>query len=817
MSGFDVQMRSDAMIGQAKQQGLALEMQAAAGSRQAISQAGQQIQQQMQFNRQMDQRRQQFDAQLAQRADQFDRSLDQSQEQFNQKMGQQASQFEQTYAQSAAQFAASEELRRAELELRSQEVDSKLRLNEHTIEQAAVQQKLEAMRAMLELGQYMTTNNLQKEQLRAARLANKQMEEAMKPTGTGSERMLKLMESRTALVNLAAGGRVIRDGQIVNDEDAAKVLLDNLGYVGSRAKSSGASGSMGLSELLRLRESLIRQGTNNFEGFSLDTLLKQGGEGSIELFHRADQLIRGTLGMSAEEAERVNKPAVARAVEQVVDQQIQALRAEAPTTTQPSAVTTPPVEQPVPVDPPVPGEQPVTGEQLFRVDPLSRPIGPMTEPGGFGANPEAIQGFEPLATAGQPPDRPVEPVGSQQTAQIQPEGSQPNIPYDVRMAGGYSLDALAQNPAGSDLLNQLGALGENGQQAVNRMGVMLGTAANQLAQMGVDADYASQEIVESFVNGNNLPLTAEVMLGTGVPVENVKAWMMMRPALRDYTAEYREEMVDEAIAYVQQQFQPQPVSSDRPLGAAASVQQAFNLAGNIQDRAQDVVDVGSSVVQAGVDAAKQIAGTAKQSAKSAQRLAEAMYPVIDGMPIDMAGTALDQAEDQLRQMGGQSSQNLMEAVRLVRGKLKEPRTTDEAAPFTKASEQLEGMGGLAAERVLPTIERLRGKVRQRRDLSVERSMQLERDVQKAIRDLQTDMGYIRQKGPGVIKQMMIDRMNLTEQQALKMMDWDGNNESEIASNRVEEYRDILRRHMTDELDRKIKQLEQTYLKTEQKR
>jgi len=127
------------------------------------------------------------------------------------------------------------------------------------------------------------------------------------------------------------------------------------------------------------------------------------------------------------------------------------------------------------------------------------------------------------------------------------------------------------------------------------------------------------------------------------------------------------------------------------------------------------------------------------------------------------------------------------------------------------------MGGLAAERVLPTIERLRGKVRQRRDLSVERSMQLERDVQKAIRDLQTDMGYIRQKGPGVIKQMMIDRMNLTEQQALKMMDWDGNNESEIASNRVEEYRDILRRHMTDELDRKIKQLEQTYLKTEQKR
>lgn len=811
MSGFDVQMRSDAMIGQAKQQGLALEMQAAAGSRQAISQAGQQIQQQMQFSRQMDQRRQQFDAQLAQRADQFDRSLEQSQEQFNQQMGQRASQFEQTYEQNAAQFAAAQEVQQAELELREQEVKSKLRLNEHTIEQAAVSQKIEAMRAMLELGQYMTSNKLAKQQLRGATLANDQLEKSMQPEGKGSERIANMLNSRTALVNLAAGGRVIRDGMIVQDADAAKVLLDNLGYVGSAAKKASSSGSMGLSELLRLRESLMRQGDTGFDGFSLDRLRDHAG--SVELLTRTDQLIRMTLGMSAEQAEQVDKPAVGRAVQQVVEQQISALRAADPTTTQPGETTAPPAQ---PVVDPVSPAQPAGGAQVEPpAEQLPRP--PMTEPGGFGANPEAIQGFEPLSTAGQPPDRPVEPVGSPQTVQIQPEGSQQQIPYDVRMAGGYGLDALAQSPAGSDLLNQLGALGENGQQAVSRMGVMLGTAANQLAQMGVDPAFASQEIATSFVNGDNLPLTAEVMLGTGIPVENVKAWMMMRPALRDYTPEFRESMVDEAIEYVQKPFKPQPISSDRPLGAAASAQQAFNLATDIQGKAQDAVGVGAAVVQAGVDAAKQFAGKVKQSAKSVQKLAESMYEVIDGMPIDMAGTALNHAEDQLRQMGGQSSQQLMKAMRLVHGKLKEPGTTDEAAPFTKASEQLESMGGVAAERVLPTIERLRSKVRQRRDLSVERSEQLERDVQKAIRDLQTDMSYIRNMGPGVIKQMMMDRMNLTEQEVLKRMDWDGNDETSIASNRVEEYRNILRRHMTDELDRKIKQIEQTYLKTELKR
>jgi len=64
MSGFDVQMRSDAMIGQAKQQGLALEMQAAAGQRQAIAQAGAQIQQQQQFNAQLQLRERESDSRM---------------------------------------------------------------------------------------------------------------------------------------------------------------------------------------------------------------------------------------------------------------------------------------------------------------------------------------------------------------------------------------------------------------------------------------------------------------------------------------------------------------------------------------------------------------------------------------------------------------------------------------------------------------------------------------------------------------------------------------------------------------------------------
>lgn len=64
MSGFDVQMRSDAMIQQAKQQGLALEMQSAAGQRQAIAQAGAQIQQQQQFNAQLQLRQRESDSRM---------------------------------------------------------------------------------------------------------------------------------------------------------------------------------------------------------------------------------------------------------------------------------------------------------------------------------------------------------------------------------------------------------------------------------------------------------------------------------------------------------------------------------------------------------------------------------------------------------------------------------------------------------------------------------------------------------------------------------------------------------------------------------
>lgn len=636
MSGFDVQMRTDAMINQARMQGLGMEMSTAADMRRSVAQAGGAMQQQFQFNRQMRQRQQQFDAelaqrsrqfdaQIAQRASQFDRSLAQGREQFIAGYLQREGQFDASMAQNASQFQAQQELREAELALKEDETEAQIAVSENAVEQSKFDRKLSLIQHLMGMRQ-------QWEQLKGMRIQNdaaqEQLDQARKaasPEGQAAAQISEISGDRNRLLTLASSGRVIRDGKIVKDDDAAQKLIDTLGYHKPTATTLPGMASMDTAELLRLQESLTRLGDSGFEGFQVSQLVKAVGPEGPAMMTRVGELLRERLGMSVKEAEQANPAIVGDAVLEVVNQALQ--QRGAPPATQPAQQPAPqPATQPAQVTAPQPAEQP-----MDPIDYLNQQTGPGPEP----TEPtRTVDSTMPAAKAG--PE-----VGATASGDIE-------IPQSVLRAGGYSLQELQQSAFGSNLLSQI-PQGPQGDAMRDRLAISMGQYADMLTKDGgMDSAYAPQYVAQSLFDGSNPVLAADVFIKAGLPIAQVRALMEM--SLAGKSAAYKQEVIDDAIESVTGERPPQVIYTEGATGAAASAKIATEQAMGVAQQALDVKQT-LGTVASGARAGMQAVGAAFKDA--ADYIRNYMQPLV-GEPGDTVRNVRE-AENKLRDLGIEST------------------------------------------------------------------------------------------------------------------------------------------------------------------